>query len=157
MLLFAVTNENETGVLTSLALAWGARLGFSLLIFAAFWLAGFILRGIMSRLGEARKIDANLTRFLARAATSALLIVGGITALGTLGINVAALVAGLGMTGFAFGFALKDIISNTLSGIMIIIYKPFECHDTIKVSSFEGEVVEIDLRYTQLKSDVNRS
>ena len=65
-------------------------------------------------------------------------------------MNVSALVAGLGLTGFAVGFALKDVISNALAGILIIIYKPFRHGDSVKVSSFEGEVVEIDLRYTKL-------
>ena len=82
-----------------------------------------------------------------------LLVFGAVTALGTAGVDVAALVAGLGLTGFALGFAFKDIISNVLSGILIIVYKPFDYDDHIKVSSFEGTVTSIDLRYTQLEAD----
>ena len=81
------------------------------------------------------------------------MVLGFITALGTLGINVTALVAGLGLTGFALGFALKDTISNMLSGILILLYRPFRIGNTIKISGFEGEVVVIDLRYTELSSE----
>ena len=69
-----------------------------------------------------------------------------------MGMNVTALVAGLGLTGFAVGFALKDVISNALAGILIIIYKPFKQKDHITVSSFAGQVCSIDLRYTVLEA-----
>ncbi|MEO1993831.1 MAG: mechanosensitive ion channel domain-containing protein, partial [Planctomycetaceae bacterium] len=81
---------------------------------------------------------------------------GAVTALGTIGVDVGALIAALGLTGFAIGLAFKDIVSNALSGILIIIYKPFEQGDQIKVSSFAGNVRSIDLRYTILSSDGDR-
>ena len=61
--------------------------------------------------------------------------------------------ASLGLTGFAVGFALKDSISNLLSGVLILIHRPFSVGDTIKVKTFEGLVSAIDLRYTQLERD----
>ena len=73
-----------------------------------------------------------------------------------MGINVSALVAGLGLTGFALGFALKDTISNLLSGVLILLYRPFKIGNTIKVSGYEGDVVSIDLRYTELNSEGNK-
>jgi small-conductance mechanosensitive channel len=81
------------------------------------------------------------------------LIFGGITALGTMGINVSALVAGLGLTGFALGFALKDILSNLVSGVLILLYRPFKLNQQITVNGMEGLVTEIDLRYTRLEKE----
>ncbi len=132
------------------------QLATSVIVFLLFWIGAAIARRVIIRLGTARGIDRALTQFLGRAARIALLILGIITAMGTAGVDVAALVTGLGLTGFALGFALKDVISNTLAGIMLIIYKPFDFDDSIKVSSFEGKVVEIDLRYTVLESDGKR-
>lgn len=80
-----------------------------------------------------------------------MLVFGAVTALGTAGVDVAALVAGLGLTGFALGFALKDIISNVLAGVLILIYKPFQHNDQITIKSFHGKVTRIDLRYTTLE------
>ena len=54
------------------------------------------------------------------------------------------------------GFALKDIISNLLSGVLILLYQPFKIGNTIKVSGYEGDVVSIDLRYTELNSEGNK-
>jgi small-conductance mechanosensitive channel len=87
---------------------------------------------------------------LARAIRVSLIIFGFVTALGTLGVDISALVAGLGLTGFALGFALKDTISNLLSGILILLYRPFEVGSRIYVAGNEGIVVSIDLRYTEL-------
>jgi small-conductance mechanosensitive channel len=66
---------------------------------------------------------------------------------------VSALVAGLGLTGFALGFALKDTISNLISGVLILLYKPFQIGNRIKISGYEGIVVSIDLRYTELDAE----
>ena len=115
-----------------------------------FWLVGLAVYQLVLRIGLARELHPELTRFLARISKNAVLVVGLVTALGTAGVDVAALVAGLGLTGFALGFALKDIISNVLAGVLILVYKPFDYGDQITVTSFQGRVSEIDLRYTTL-------
>jgi small-conductance mechanosensitive channel len=124
-----------------------------ILILAAFWVVGVILLNVIRRLGRARHVDEGLAEFLGRVVKVAALILGAITALSEMGIDVGALVAGLGLTGFAFGFAFKDIISNVLSGILIIIYKPFQVGDQIKIKAYDGNVVSIDLRYTVLNRE----
>ena len=73
-----------------------------------------------------------------------------------LAVSQRPLVAGLGLTGFALGFALRDTISNFLSGVLILLYKPFKVGEVINIAGFEGEVVFIDLRYTELKSGENK-
>lgn len=60
------------------------------------------------------------------------------------------------LTGFALGFALKDTISNLLAGVLILLYHPFEIGNRITISSYEGIVDSIDLRYTELKNEGNR-
>ncbi|MDA2930681.1 mechanosensitive ion channel family protein [Acidobacteria bacterium AH-259-O06] len=67
-----------------------------------------------------------------------------------MGIDVSALVATLGLGGFALGFALRDAISNLLAGILILIYRPFQVGDQVKVGAAEGVVHEVNLRYTVL-------
>ena len=128
-------------------------LGKSVAVFVAFWLGAVVAQRVIVRLGDARSIDVSLTRLLGRVAKVGLLLFGAVCALGTLGIDVTALVAGLGLTGFALGFALKDIVSNVLAGILVIIYKPFQPDDHIAVSSHKGRVIEINLRYTTLEAD----
>lgn len=126
------------------------RLPVAVALFGAFWLGGRLLHASVVRFGKLRRTDPNLISFVSRGVKSTLVILGTVTALGTAGIDVSSLVAGLGLTGFALGFALKDMISNSLAGIMIIVYKPFASGDRIAMAPFEGAVVEVNLRYTVL-------
>lgn len=129
------------------------RAGAALLTFLAFWAAARAADALLRRFGRARRLDPDLTALLGRAARATLVAFGAVTALGTLGLDVRALVAGLGLTGFALGFALRDIISNTLAGVLILLHKPFQRGDRISVAGAEGVVSEIDLRYTTLVVD----
>ena len=96
---------------------------------------------------------ANIAKVLAGIVKNIMLIVGLITALGTLGVNISAIVAGLGLTGFAFGFAFKDMLSNFISGILIFIYEPFKLGDTIEVEGKTGKVIDINLRYLTIEAE----
>ncbi|MBA3311955.1 MAG: mechanosensitive ion channel [Planctomycetaceae bacterium] len=119
-------------------------------VIIGFWLLAILARSIVSRVSTSKRIEPALVRLMAKAAYIGLIVTGLIMGLGTMGVNVSALVAGLGLTGFALGFALKDIISNLLAGVLVILYQTFGEGDRIKVSGFEGKVQRIDLRYTLL-------
>jgi small-conductance mechanosensitive channel len=115
--------------------AWGyvPQTVSALLIFLAFWVAGMIAQRILTRF--ATRIDPQRQQvlgLLGQVAKSTLLVIGFITALGTLGIDISALVAGLGLTGFALGFAFRDALSNLLAGVLILLYRPFEVGDRIR-------------------------
>ena len=135
------------------ATLWAPRVIGVIVILVVFFILAKIIKKIITSASERLKLDGNLTFLLARTSSITLIIFGFVTALGTLGINVSALVAGLGLTGFALGFALKDTISNLLSGVLILLYRPFEKGSRIKISGYEGIVVSIDLRYTELDSE----
>jgi small-conductance mechanosensitive channel len=138
------------------ATLWVPKVFGVVVVFAGFLILAKIIRRIITNSAERLEFDENLTLLLARTSSVTLSIFGFITALGTLGINVSALVAGLGLTGFALGFALKDTISNLLSGVLILLYRPFVQGNRIKISGYEGVVVSIDLRYTELDSEGNK-
>ena len=130
------------------------KLGLALLIFIVFIMIAKIVQVVFFRID--RKFDTGKNHVLKLAGATikiVIIIIGSITALGTLGINVNALIAGLGLGGFAIGFALKDALSNLLSGALILIYHPFSLGDTITVAGCSGEVIEINLRYTTLQGD----
>ena len=100
--------------------------------------------------------NSNISFVLSSIVKNVILIFGFITSLGTLGINVSAIVAGLGLTGFAFGFAFKDMLSNFISGILIFIYEPFKLGDVIEVEGKTGKVIDINLRYVTMVSEEQR-
>jgi small conductance mechanosensitive channel len=143
--------------LTKQALLFTPRLATALVIFLAAWISGKIVCSLLVRIsGNLREAKNPVVRLAAAASKVVVLTIGCVTALGTIGVNVTALVAGLGLSGFALGFALKDVLSNFLAGALILIYRPFDAGDRISVSGGEGEVVEVNLRYTVLQGSGNR-
>ena len=62
------------------------------------------------------------------------------------------MIAGLGLTGFALGFALRDAVSNLIAGALILLYQPFGYGDKITVGGSSGTVVRINFRYTVLEA-----
>jgi len=132
---------------------WAPKAPVGLLVFFAFWLCSLVVRNIFFRIGSRTESSTRyFLKVVGRALSLAILLFGGITALGTIGINVSALVAGLGLTGFALGFGLKDILANLVSGLLILLYRPFTLNEQISVAGMEGCVTEIDLRYTRLEN-----
>ena len=129
---------------------WTPHVLVAILIFLGFWIVARLSDRFISKVFSHTRLNVLVTTLLSRAAHIALVVFGVVTALGTLGINISALVAGLGLTGFAVGFALRDTISNLLAGVLLLIYRPFDINQYIEVSGFQGIVVAIDLRYTTL-------
>jgi len=158
VLLFAAEGDDSAAVDLQWfeGVDWMAKLstfGVACLIMAAFYVVARILQSASMRVGASRHINQDLAEFIGRVVKVGVLMMGLVTALSNLGVDVSALVTGLGLTGFALGFALKDVISNVLAGVLILIYKPFVKSDYIKVKGHEGLVVSTDLRYTILRDE----
>jgi small conductance mechanosensitive channel len=115
------------------------------------WSVAKALRRAVRKAGRLRRVNPDILILLEQASVGTLYSVAAVMALKELGFDITTLVAGLGLTGFALGFALKDIISNFLCGIMILIFEPFKRNDQIKIDAFEGTVIKIDFRYTTLQ------
>lgn len=129
------------------------KFGSAILIFLGFLILSRILTGIITRFATTRRLMPDLKLILIQITEIGLMVFGAVTALSTLGVDVWALIAGLGLAGFAVGFALKDLVSNFIAGLLILIYNPFIRGDKVTVSGQGGMVVEINLRYTVLKDE----
>ncbi|HWN45217.1 MAG TPA: mechanosensitive ion channel family protein [Thermoanaerobaculia bacterium] len=73
-------------------------------------------------------------------------------ALENLGVDVTALIAGLGVGGVAVALALQNILGDLLASLSIVLDKPFVIGDTIQVDNFTGTVESIGIRTTHLRS-----
>lgn len=71
--------------------------------------------------------------------------------LAELGVKIAPVLASIGLAGLAVGMAAKDIISDFLSGLFIILENQYDIGDKIKVAGIEGEVKEVTLRRTVIE------
>lgn len=119
-------------------------------------IVGYIVIRILTKLIEKffSKVDfeRGVETFIENAIKVILWIILIIVVLGNLGVNVSALVAGLGIMGFVIGFALKDTLGNLASGIFILLYKPFKVHDWVKIGGVSGAVTKIGIAACELKA-----
>ncbi|HEX8127578.1 MAG TPA: mechanosensitive ion channel domain-containing protein [Pyrinomonadaceae bacterium] len=122
------------------------------LVFLIFWLVASVGRRIIALAAPRVRADTGVVLLLSRIYYYGILIFGTVTALGAAGLNVSALVTGLGLTGFALGFALKDVLSNLLSGIMLLLYRPFNIGDEIRMGEYEGRIETIRMRDTLVRA-----
>ena len=138
--------------LLQLILEYSINACLGLSIFIIFYIASiFFYKLINNFFKKVSPEKQGVLSLVSRAVKTMIIIIGVITSMGSIGINITALVAGLGLTGFAVGYALKDSISNLLSGVLLVLYQPFKIADKIEVAGFQGVVEKIDLRYTTLK------
>jgi small conductance mechanosensitive channel len=80
----------------------------------------------------------------------------GTVVLDQLGVNVAVLVGGLGIAGIVAGFAARDSLENFIAGVTVLVDKPFRVGDYIEIDDQYGQVDEITLRSTRLRTVRNR-
>lgn len=119
-------------------------------IIGATWI---IARGVR-RLGllwaEQTEGDRSTEILIGRLCYGGIWVLGSIVALSILGLDFAALLGALGLTSVAIGFSLKDVLSNYMSGVILLAARPFRINDQIVVGDYEGTVVQIQLRATTM-------
>jgi small conductance mechanosensitive channel len=80
----------------------------------------------------------------------------GTVVLDQIGVNVAVLVGGLGIAGIVAGFAARDSLENFIAGVTVLVDKPFRVGDYIEIDDQYGQVDEITLRSTRIRTVRNR-
>ncbi|MFC1723009.1 mechanosensitive ion channel family protein [Nanoarchaeota archaeon] len=68
------------------------------------------------------------------------------------GINIAGILAGVGIAGLALGFAVKDSLANIFGGISLIISKTFHIGDKIEADGHKGIIEEVGVRATRVRT-----
>jgi len=114
-----------------------------------------LLSNILKRVLGGRKAPEGVTHLLRQLTFWTIIIIGLITSLERF-FPVTAFLAGLGIVGFTIGFALQDIMKNFASGIILLLQQPFHIGESIELAGFEGIVLAIDLRTTEIRASDGR-
>ena len=144
--------ENLDAMIESLgqSLSLAPDIFFAILIFAGFLIVSKIICKIINKIG----LGSDDFRFIIiRTVKIILTLLGLISSLGYIGVDLTAMIAGFGLVGMALSLALKDALNNFISGVMIIFYKSIEIGDKIEIKGKTGTVTKINIRYTTLESD----
>ncbi len=125
------------------------------LVFVLFWLVGRLLKRIINNVAvRSHAIDDMLANLVSRIASTLVSIIGFLVACVVIfpSFKPGDIIAGLGITSVAIGFAFKDTLQNFFAGLLILWRRPFRVGDQIRVKDFEGTVEEINMRSTRLKT-----
>jgi small conductance mechanosensitive channel len=134
----------------------GPALLFNLFLFLLILFLFWVLAGVARRVAKRSLASArvNVSRLLAdtviRFVYNAVLVLGLLIGLSQMGVSLAPLLAGLGVLGFIVGFALQDTLGNFASGMMILLYRPFDVGDQVEVAGISGNVRSMSLVSTTI-------
>ncbi len=117
------------------------------LLYYAVWIMGM---RILANATQRRGIDRSLEQLLRNVLGVLVGAFGVITVLDQFGVDVLGVVTALGVVGIAVGFAAQDTLSNFISGITLLIERPFRIGDWVELAGKVGRVERISLRTTRL-------
>lgn len=100
-------------------------------------------------------LDESLSLLLKNIARILLVLVGVYLIFRQFGVNLLPILGGLGVVGLAVGFAAQDILANFISGITLLIDRPFRIGDWIRTNDYEGRIKGLTLRTTRIRTRNN--
>jgi small-conductance mechanosensitive channel len=119
----------------------------------AIWARELVLGVISHRVGvQSETTLGNATAIIRVLVSIAFFAIAFIVILDNLGVNVTALVAGLGIGGIAIGLAAQGIFSDLFAALSILFDKPFRRGDTVRYGTTTGTVERIGLKTTRLRA-----
>ncbi|MDJ0958544.1 MAG: mechanosensitive ion channel [Arenicellales bacterium] len=101
---------------------------------------------------EGKQLDQQLIRLLVRVMSIVIAVVIVIEEMQQVGFSIATLVAGASVTGLALALAAQDALKNIFGGIELALDKPFEVGQRVKMKNYDGEIQEIGLRSTKIRT-----
>ncbi|MBA4336930.1 hypothetical protein C0416_04140 [bacterium] len=143
------TSEQLAGVLDFVIVKIPSFIA-AFIVFVLFFLIAKAIKGIVeNKMADKFEEHKEMQILAGRTASTATIIIGSTVALNIAGIDLTVIIAA---AGFGIGFALRDIITNFLAGMMILAQKHFTIGDFIKVNGTMGKIIDIQARATVLQA-----
>ncbi len=124
----------------------------AIVVIGVTWAIANLVRYLAFTWAQKTEGDHSTEILLGRLAYGAVWILGSVIALGILGVEFGALLGALGLTSVAIGFSLKDVLSNYISGVILLAARPFRLGDEVVIEGYEGRITQIQLRATTLRT-----
>lgn len=125
----------------------------ALIIVTIGWFLSKYVFNFLIKFFQQHDFDVTLGKFVANGVR--ILVFGAmlVVAIGKLGISIAPFIAAVGAVFLTAGLAIQGSVANYAAGISLIITRPFKIGDTILINKVYGEVEEIRLAYTTLRTE----
>lgn len=122
------------------------------------WLIARGARALVRRVTSHRSVELGdlRERTLISLTYSVVLLIGFVLALSAMGVSLVPLLAGLGVASIIVGLALQESLGNLAAGGMILLTRPYDLHDRIRVGNAEGKVKDMSLVATTIAGHDNK-
>ncbi|MFE7764000.1 mechanosensitive ion channel family protein [Streptomyces sp. NPDC057438] len=114
---------------------------------------GGTLGGLLVNVERRRQRSQAIGSVLRSVASFLILGTAALMVLATFEINLAPLLASAGVAGVAIGFGARNLVTDFLSGVFMILEDQYGVGDTVDAGVASGEVIEVGLRVTKLRGD----
>ena len=131
-------------------------LKFLVIIFVAWFVSKLLSKGARRALELSPSNSQLLNDFIANIIHKVVMLIGVLVALAALDVNVGPIMAMVGAAGFVVAFALQGTLSNFASGLMIMLYRPYDIGDVVDVAGIMGTVESMTLVSTSIVTADNR-
>lgn len=139
-------------------LRWLKNISVFVITVMVFYFLARVLSKAVRRAMDVTAATSQLMRnFLVTTVRRITMVVGVIVGLAALEVNIGPLLAVIGATGFVVAFALQDSLGNFASGLLIMIFRPFDVGDAVEVAGVAGKVEAVSLLSTQMKTFDNKA
>ena len=129
---------------------------FLVILFMAMLISKLLSRAVRRALKHTPSNSQLLNDFIANIIHKMVMLVGILVALAALDVNVGPIMAMVGAAGFVVAFALQGTLSNFASGLMIMLYRPYDIGDVVDVAGIVGTVESMTLVSTSIVTPDNR-
>ncbi len=150
--IFASLKVLKLSVETDDYIGAGSRVAFSLVIFWALWRT---LSAVLDHSNEvARERQLGVGAFMPwikKTLMTLFVVLGVLLIVQSLGYDVKAILAGLGIGGLAFALAAQDTLANVFGAIVVAIDQPFRIGENVQIGANVGTVEDIGLRSTRIR------
>jgi small-conductance mechanosensitive channel len=123
-------------------------IGITLLFIISSWTRQLVAQRLLAR----NHIDLNTRYTIASLVRYSMLVIGFIVIMQNAGINLSAFSVLAGAVGVGIGFGLQNIVSNFISGLIVMFERPVKIGDRIDLVGVEGDVIDIGARATRIKT-----
>jgi small conductance mechanosensitive channel len=149
-----------TGWLTSEegGLRWARNLFlFAVIVLLSVMISKMAARALQKLLSRTRQASRLLGEFMVTTVRRLVIAIGIIIGLAAMEVNVGPLLAVIGAAGFVIAFALQNSLGNFASGILILVFRPFDVGDVIEVAGVVGKVQSMNLLSIHIRTPDNKS
>lgn len=149
-------NLDLEAISNDIVFPWAINILMAVVIFIVGRMVVGLVVNICKKLMIKSKMDEMLVSFITSILRSILLLFVIIAALGELGVDTTSLVALLGAAGLAIGLSLQGSLQNFASGVMLIVFRPFEKGNFVDIAGTTGVVEEIGIFTTTMCTPDNK-